>query len=124
MNRFGFGKRNNLYFPREKIQRSKNKDIFIDMNAADRKEFDLIHNKIDNITKSIEDLKEDMSMAHGKTDESLSFLKENLFNPHEGLWSETKQNTQFRENSQKWRGVIGIGFVGLLLEKVWSLFTS
>ena len=27
------------------------------MNAADRKEFDLIHNKIDNITKSIEDLK-------------------------------------------------------------------
>ena len=89
MNRFGFGKRNNLYFPREKIQRSKNKDIFIDMNAADRKEFDLIHNKIDNITKSIEDLKEDMSMAHGKTDESLSFLKENLFNPHEGLWSET-----------------------------------
>ena len=124
MNRFGFGKRNNLYFPREKIQRSKNKDIFIDMNAADRKEFDLIHNKIDNITKSIEDLKEDMSMAHGKTDESLSFLKENLFNPHEGLWSETKQNTQFRENSQKWRGVIGIGFVGLLLEKVWSLFSS
>ena len=124
MNRFGYGKRNNLYFPREKIQRSKNKDIFIDMNAADRKEFDLIHNKIDNITKSIEDLKEDMSMAHGKTDESLSFLKENLFNPHEGLWSETKQNTQFRENSQKWRGVIGIGFVGLLLEKVWSLFTS
>ena len=94
MNRFGFGKRNNLYFPREKIQRSKNKDIFIDMNAADRKEFDLIHNKIDNITKSIEDLKEDMSMAHGKTDESLSFLKENLFNPHEGLWSETKQKTQ------------------------------
>ena len=124
MNLFGYGKRNNLYFPREKIQRSKNKDIFIDMNAADRKEFDLIHNKIDNITKSIEDLKEDMSMAHGKTDASLSFLKENLFNPHEGLWSETKQNTQFRENSQKWRGVIGIGFVGLLLEKVWSLFTS
>ena len=123
VNQFGYGK-NNLYFPREKIQRSKNKDIFIDMNAADRKEFDLIHNKIDNITKSIEDLKEDMSMAHGKTDASLSFLKENLFNPHEGLWSETKQNTQFRENSQKWRGVIGIGFVGLLLEKVWSLFTS
>ena len=33
------------------------------MNAADRKEFDLIHNKIDNITKSIEDLKQEMS--HG-----------------------------------------------------------
>ena len=123
MNRFGFGKGNNLYFPREKIQRSKNKDIFIDMNAADRKEFDLIHNKIDNITKSIEDLKEDMSMAHGKTDESLRFLKENLFNPHEGLWAETKQNTQFRENSQKWRSIIGIGFIGLVIDKIWSMFT-
>ena len=94
------------------------------MNAADRKEFELIHEKIDNIKQDITDMKKDMSMAHGKTEESLRYMKENLFNPHEGLWAETKQNTQFRENSQKWRGVIGVGFVGLLLEKVWSLFTS
>ena len=93
------------------------------MNAADRKEFDLIHNKIDNITKSIEDLKQEMSVAHGKTDESLRFLKENLFNPHEGLWAETKQNTQFRENSQKWRGIIGVGFVGLIIDKVWNILS-
>jgi phosphoglycerate dehydrogenase-like enzyme len=51
-------------------------------------------------------------------------MKENLFNPHEGLWAETKQNTQFRENSQKWRGIIGIGFIGLVIEKVWSIFTQ
>ena len=94
------------------------------MNAADRKEFDLIHNKIDNITKSIEDLKQEMSLAHGKTDESLRFLKENLFNPHEGLWTETKQNTQFRENTTKWRGVIGVGFVALIVEKAWSIMTG
>ena len=94
------------------------------MNAADRKEFDLIHNKIDNITKSIEDLKQEMSMAHGKTDESLRFLKENLFNPHEGLWTETKQNTQFRENTTKWRGAIGVGFVALIVEKAWSIITG
>jgi hypothetical protein len=94
------------------------------MNAADRKEFDLIHNKIDNITKSIEDLKQEMSLAHGKTDESLRFLKENLFNPHEGLWTETKQNTQFRENTTKWRGVIGVGFVALIVEKAWSIITG
>ena len=37
--------------------------------------FDLIHNKIDNITESIEDLKQEMSMAHGKTDESLRFKR-------------------------------------------------
>ena len=92
------------------------------MIQADRSEFDLIHEKIDTIKKSIDDMKHDMSMAHGKTEAGLSFLKENLFNPHEGLWAETKQNTQFRQNSQKWRGVIGVGFVGLVIDKVWKLF--
>ena len=92
------------------------------MNQKDRTEFDLIHNKIDHITQSIDELKQEMETAHTKTDESLSFIKENLFNPHEGLWAETKQNTQFRQNSQKWRSVIGIGFVGLVIDKVWKLF--
>ena len=93
------------------------------MNQADRKEFDIIHNKIDNLTNSIEELKDEMDKAHSKTEESLSFIKENLFNPHEGLWAETKENTRFRENSQKWRGIIGVGFIGLVIEKVWSIFT-
>ena len=94
------------------------------MNQADRKEFELIHNKIDDIKNDIEDLKSSMKESHGKTDETLSFIKENLFNPHQGLWTETKQNTQFRENSQKWRGIIGIGFIGLVIEKIWSIFTQ
>jgi hypothetical protein len=91
------------------------------MNQSDRKEFDIIHNKIDNITKSVEELKYDMSMAHGKTEESLRFLKENLFNPHEGLWAETKLNTQFRDNTSKWRGIVGVGFVALIIDKVWEM---
>jgi len=94
------------------------------MNAADRKEFELISEKIDNLKEDIREIKNDMSMAHGKTEESLRFMKENLFDPHVGLWAETKQNSQFRENSQKWRGMIGIGFIGLVIEKVWSLFTT
>ena len=92
------------------------------MNAADRKEFDLIHNKIDDIKKDIDDLKQSMNSAHQRNDENLKFIKESLFNPHEGLWAETKQNTQFRENSQKWRGIVGVGVIGLVLDKVWSLF--
>ena len=91
------------------------------MNQADRKEFDLIHNKIDNITKSIEDLKSEMDVAHQKTEENLKFIKENLFNPHEGLWAETKQNTQFRTETRKWRGVIGAGFMGLIIKHVWDI---
>ena len=93
------------------------------MNQADRKEFDLIHNNIDDIKTDIDEIKQSMSMAHGKTDESLRFIKENLFNPHEGLWAETKLNSQHRENTTKWRSVIGVGFIGLVIDKVWGLFS-
>ena len=94
------------------------------MNQHDRKQLEIAHLKLDDMRQDLVDLKNDMEKAHQKTDESLSFIKENLFNPHQGLWAETKQNTQFRENSQKWRGVIGIGFIGLIIDKVWSIFTQ
>tara|TARA_B100000519_G_scaffold84057_1_gene72791 strand:+ start:464 stop:748 length:285 start_codon:yes stop_codon:yes gene_type:complete len=94
------------------------------MNQHDRKQLEIAHLKLDDMRQDLVDLKRDMEKAHVKTDESLSFIKENLFNPHEGLWAETKENTRFRENSQKWRGVIGIGFIGLVIEKVWSIFTT
>ena len=92
------------------------------MNAKDKQDLELVHYRLDELDKKMDQMRHDMSMAHGKTDASLSFLKENLFNPNEGLWAETKQNTQFRENSQKWRGIVGVGFVGLVIDKVWSLF--
>ena len=94
------------------------------MNAADRKQLEIAHLKLDDVRQDIVNLKNDMEKAHEKTEESLRFIKENLFNPHEGLWAETKLNTQFRENTTKWRGVIGVGFVALLVEKVWSMFTG
>ena len=93
------------------------------MNQHDRKQLEIAHLKLDDMRQDIVDLKNDMEKAHQKTDESLSFIKENLFNPHKGLWAETKENTRFRENSQKWRGIIGVGFIGLVIEKVWSIFT-
>jgi len=94
------------------------------MNAKDKQDLELVHYRLDELDKKMDTLKHDISMAHGKTDASLSFIKENLFNPNDGLWAETKQNTQFRENSQKWRGVIGMGFIALVIDKVWSIFSS
>ena len=91
------------------------------MNANDRKEFEIVHLKMDELKKDITELKNEMSKAHSKTDESLSFIKENLFNPNQGLWAETKLNSQFRENSQKWRGIVGTGFVGLFLKQLWDM---
>ena len=81
------------------------------MNQQDRKEFEIVHIKIDDMRQDLVDLRREMSDAHKKNDESLSFIKENLFNPHEGLWAETKQNSQFREDSKKWRFPIGVGFI-------------
>ena len=94
------------------------------MNQADRKEFDLIHNKIDTIKEDINELKQSMNNAHQKTDENLKFIKESLFNPHEGLWAETKLNSQHREDSKKWRYPIGVGFISLMIKNVWDMMTS
>ena len=74
------------------------------MNQADRKEFETIHSKIDQLQTDIK------------------FIKENLFNPHEGLWAETKLNSSFRKQTSKWRGVIGTGFVGLFIKHIWDMF--
>jgi len=92
------------------------------LNQSDRKEFDLIHNKIDNLTQSMDELKLDMDKAHTSTDDNLRFIKENMFNPHEGLWAETKLNTQFRDNTTRWRFPIGVGFISLAVKHVWDLF--
>ena len=93
------------------------------MNQQDRKEFEIVHLKIDELKKDIVKMQADMEKAHQKTDDSFSFIKENLFNPNEGLWAETKQNSQFRESSQKWRGVIGTGFFGLFFKQLYDLFS-
>jgi len=92
------------------------------VNQTDRKEFDLIHNKIDNLTQSMDKLKLNMDKAHTSTDDNLRFIKENMFNPHEGLWAETKLNTQFRDNTTRWRFPIGVGFISLAVKQVWDLF--
>ena len=83
------------------------------MNQSDKKDLNVVLERMEQADK-------DRDTMH--TD--IKFIKENLFNPHEGLWAETKENTRFRENSQKWRGVIGMGFLALIIDKVWSVFSS
>ena len=92
------------------------------MNQQDRKEFEIVHLKIDELKRDILKLQADMEKAHLKTEDSLSFIKENLFNPNEGLWAETKQNSQFREDAGRWRGMIGAGFIGLFFKQLYDLF--
>ena len=65
-----------------------------------------------------------LDKQHSEVHEDIRFIKENLFNPHEGLWAETKLNSQFRADTKKWRGVIGTGFVGLLIKHIVDMFKS
>ena len=81
------------------------------MNGQDKKDLNVILERMDQADKDRDKIHQD-----------IKFIKENLFNPHEGLWSETKLNTQFRQSTSKWRGVIGAGFVGLFFKHVWDMF--
>jgi hypothetical protein len=92
------------------------------MNQSDKKEFELIHNKIDTIHQNINAMKTEADAQHEMLRQDIKFVKENLFNPHEGLWAESRQNTQFRESTSKWRGIVGTGFLGLFFKQVWDMF--
>ena len=81
------------------------------VNGQDKKDLNVILERMDQADKDREQIHSD-----------IKFIKENLFNPHDGLWTETKQNTQFRENTTKWRGVMGTGVVGLFMKHIWDMF--
>tara|TARA_A100000164_G_scaffold17603_1_gene14401 strand:- start:47 stop:328 length:282 start_codon:yes stop_codon:yes gene_type:complete len=91
------------------------------VNQNDRNQLEIAHLKLDDMRQDIVDLKKDMEKAHTKTEESLKFIKENLFDPNKGLWAETKLNSQYRESSNKWRGMIGAGFIGLLFKQLYDM---
>lgn len=83
------------------------------MNGTDKKDLNVI---IERMTQS----DKDRELMH----QDIKFIKENLFNPHTGLWAESKQNTQFRNNTTKWRSVMGTGFIGLMAKHIWDMFNS
>jgi hypothetical protein len=92
------------------------------LNQADRKEFDLIHSNIEQIRRSVNEMKVDADAQHEMIRQDVKFIKENLFNPHEGLWAETKLNSQFRQNTTKWRVPVGTGFIALFVKHIWDYF--
>ena len=83
------------------------------MNGQDKKDLNVILERMVQADKDREQMHTD-----------IKFIKENLFNPHEGLWAETKQNTQFRENATKWRSTIGAGVVGLFFKQIYDIFNT
>lgn len=81
------------------------------MNGKDVKDLNVMLEKMEQADKDREQMHTD-----------IKFIKENLFNPHKGLWAESKQNTQFRENTTRWRFPIGVGFISLAVKHIWDMF--
>ena len=81
------------------------------VNGQDKKDLNVILERMDQADKDRDKIHQD-----------IKFIKENLFNPHKGLWAETKQNTQFREDATKWRTTIGAGFIGLFFKQIYDYF--
>jgi len=83
-----------------------------DVNGQDKKDLNVILERMEQNQIRQKEMRDD-----------IKFIKENLFDPHEGLWAETKQNSQFRKDTTKWRGVMGTGFIGLFFKQMYDLFT-
>jgi hypothetical protein len=81
------------------------------MNGQDKRDLNVILERMEQADK-------DRDQMH--TD--IKFIKENMFNPHEGLWAESKENTRFRENTTKWRSVMGAGVFGLFAKHLYDMF--
>ena len=79
------------------------------MNGQDKKDLNVILERMEQADK-------DRELMH--TD--IKFIKENMFNPHQGLWAETKLNTLHRESITKWRTVMGAGFIGLFIKHIYD----
>ena len=79
------------------------------VNGQDKKDLNVILERMDQADKDREQIHKD-----------IKFVKENMFNPHEGLWSETKLNSQFRIDSKKWRYPAGVGLISLVVKNIWD----
>jgi len=82
------------------------------MNGQDKRDLNVILERLDQADEDRKNMSED-----------IKFIKENLFNPHEGLWAETKENTRFREESKKWRTITGGALVGLFSKLIYDFFS-
>ena len=94
------------------------------MNKTDKENLKLIEYRLDEQDKRVDLLHQEFESKLGDIHTDIKFIKENLFNPESGLWAETKLNTQFRENTSKWRLVMGAGVIAAIGDMIWDWFST
>ena len=73
------------------------------MNGKDKQDLEVVLHRLNQADRDRKKIHED-----------IKFIKTNLFDPHSGLWAETKKNTNFRENSTKWRTLSGGALITII----------
>jgi len=94
------------------------------MNTKDKENLKLIEYRLDEQDERVKMLHTEFDTKLSDIHTDIKFIKENLFNPENGLWAETKQNTQFRENTSKWRMVMGAGVIAAIGDMIWDWFST
>ena len=84
----------------------------------------VIEYQIEQIFKEVEKLNEDNLKAHTDVKNDLRFIKNNLFDPNEGIWAEVKRNSNFRNDTVKWRNALGLGVFSLVGKHIYDFFKS
>tara|TARA_B100000902_G_scaffold387440_1_gene431565 strand:+ start:320 stop:622 length:303 start_codon:yes stop_codon:yes gene_type:complete len=96
----------------------------INRNQTTKELLKLVEYQIEQIFNELQTLKEDNQSAHEDVKDDLRFIKNNLFDPKEGVWAEVKQNSNFRNDTIKWRNALGLGFFGLIGKHIYDFFKS
>ena len=96
----------------------------INKNHTTKQLLKLVEYQIEQIFTEFQTLKEDNQVAHEDVKDDLRFIKNNLFDPKEGVWAEVKQNSNFRNETVKWRNALGLGFFGLIGKHIYDFFKS
>ena len=94
------------------------------MNKTDKEDLKLIEYRLDEQDERVKLLHQEFDTKLGDINTDIKFIKENLFNPERGLWAETKLNTQHREQTTKWRTIMGGGVIALMIDMFWGMFTK
>ena len=94
------------------------------MNKTDKENLKLIEYRLDEQDKRVDLLHQEFDSKLGDIHTDIKFIKENLFNPETGLWAETKLNTQHRQQTTKWRTIVGGGVIALMIDMFWGMFTK
>ena len=80
----------------------------------------IVEYQIEQIFTEVEKIKQDNRSAHDEVKDDLRFIKNNLVDPKEGIWTEVKENSNFRKETTKWRNAFGLGFFSLIAKHVWD----